>query len=122
MMENLDEQVNIANENITTIKEKSKFQGKKWFLSSYLGMMTAFFTVFGLMFSIMNFLLFTPPLGTFFLIFIKLGKIIYIIFLLVAFILGRVLKKRSLYLAKGFTYSGFTIIIITIILYIFFNI
>ena len=120
-MENLDKQLNIANENVATIKEKSKFQGKKWFLLSYLGMMAVFFTVFGLMFSIMNFLLFTPPLGAFFLIFIKLGKIIYIILLLVAFILGRVLKKRSLYLAKGFTCSGVTIIIITILLYIFFN-
>lgn len=110
-MENFDEKS-------AAIGEKPKVQGKKWFLLSYLGMMTAFFTVFGLMFSIINFLLFTPPLGTFFLVFINLGKAIYIIFLLAAFILGRVLKKRSLYLAKGFTYSGITIIIITILFYI----
>jgi len=121
-MENLDEKLVVANEKITATKEKSKFQGKKWVLVSYIGMMTAFFTVFGLMFSIMSFLLMTPPLGAFFLTFIKIGKVIYVIFLLAAFILGRILKKRSLSLAKGFTYSGITIIIITILLYIFFNI
>jgi len=114
-MGNIDEKLNIVN-------EKTKIQGKRWFLLSYLGMVIAFICGCVLVYSIMGFLIFSPPFGASLLIFINLVKGIYILFLLVAFILGRVLKKSSLYLAKGFTYGGLTIIIMTILLYIFFNI
>ena len=121
-MENIDKKLNAKEETIASVKDKVKFQGKRWFLLSYLGMIIAF--IFGcvLVYSIMGFLIFTPPLGASLLIFINIVKGIYIIFLFTAFILGRVIKKHNLYLSKGFTYGGITIIIITILLYIFFNI
>jgi|GEM_PF-3226670 len=121
-MENIHEKLNAKEETIASAKGKVKFQGKRWFLFSYLGMIIAF--IFGcvLVYSIMGFLIFTPPLGASLLIFINLVKVIYTIFIFTAFILGRVLKKRSLYFSKGFTYGGITIIIMTILLYIFFNI
>lgn len=107
-------------EKLAVAKQKAKFQGKRWFLLSYLGMMIIFFGGCSLLMSLFPIVIGTAPVGAFMIAFsINLIKVIYIIFILIGFILGRVLKKRSLYLAKGFTYSSITIIVLSVLFYVF---
>ena len=111
-MKNLDEK-------LATGEKKSKFQGKKWFLLSYLIMIIGFVWGCSLLVSTLSFAIGLAPLGGFILAFFQnLIKAIYIIYPLMGFILGRVLKKRSLYLAKGFTYASITIIVFYVIFYV----
>ena len=106
-------------EKLTTVKEKAKIQGKRWFLLSYLGMITIFFVGCSLLLSFFPVAIGTIPVGAFFLaLSINLIKAIYILFIILGFIFGRVLKKRSLYLAKGFTYGSITIIVLSVLFYV----
>ena len=107
-------------EKLATAKKKAKIHGKRWFLLSYLGMIILFLGGCSLLLSFFPVVIGTIPVGAFFIsLSINLIKAIYIIYILIGFILGRVLKKRSLYLAKGFTYASITIIILSVIFYVF---
>ena len=107
-------------EQLTTAKKKAKIQGKRWFLLSYLGMIILFLGGCSLLLTFFPVVIGTIPVGAFILaLSINLIKAIYILFILIGFILGRVLKKRSLYLAKGFTYGSITIIVLSVLFYVF---
>ena len=124
-MENFDEKIaaankklNVAKEKIFSVKEKAKFQGKRWFLISYLGMLIVFFAFISKIFKIIDSFMIAAGLMPIALVMIIIGIIIYFVLIFVGFMLGKILKKYSLYLAKGFTYGSITVLVLTVVFFL----
>jgi len=102
-------------EKIFNIKNHINMESKKWFLVSYLVMLIIFFTAIHNLIGFIHSLMIAPILALAGLVIAVIGIIMYIIYVGLGFFLGKILKKYSLYLAKGFTYGSITIIILTLL-------
>lgn len=112
-MEKINDKLSVTKEKLTTAKEKIKPNSKKWFLVSYLGMLIAFFVFLSQCFGIINSFMVATALVPIAVVIICIVIFLYLVFLITGFILGKILKNYSLYLAKGFTYGSITIISLT---------
>ncbi|MGF6907901.1 hypothetical protein [Fusobacterium sp. PH5-44] len=114
-MENINEKLKATKEKIETAKEKIKPNSKKWFILSYFGMLIAFFAFLSQALGVINSFMVAAALAPIGIAIMCIVVFLYIVYIITGFILGKVLKKYSLYLAKGFTYGSITIITLTAI-------